>query len=85
MLYYLERLSEGATSDFLKAFNVFQYITFRSVFAALTAFVLSLLFGNYTIRITHRTDGRGTQGTISRGQTRQNHVAERNGPPLHGG
>ena len=50
MLYYLERLSEGATSDFLKAFNVFQYITFRSVFAALTAFVLSLLFGNYTIR-----------------------------------
>lgn len=50
MLYYLIRLSEGATNDFLKAFNVFQYITFRSVFAALTAFVLSLLFGNYTIR-----------------------------------
>ena len=50
MLYYLTKLSEGATSDFLKAFNVFQYITFRSVFAALTAFVLSLLFGNYTIR-----------------------------------
>ncbi len=50
MLYYLERLSAGATSDFLKAFNVFQYITFRAVFAALTAFVLSLLFGNYTIR-----------------------------------
>jgi phospho-N-acetylmuramoyl-pentapeptide-transferase len=50
MLYYLERLSAGATSDFFKAFNVFQYITFRAVFAALTAFVLSLLFGNYTIR-----------------------------------
>ncbi len=50
MFYYLTRLSEGATSDFFKAFNVFQYITFRSVFAALTAFVLSLLFGNYTIR-----------------------------------
>ncbi len=50
MLYYLERLSAGATSDFLKALNVFQYITFRAVFAALTAFVLSLLFGNYTIR-----------------------------------
>ncbi len=50
MLYYLERLSEGATSDFFKAFNVFQYITFRCVFAALTAFILSLLFGNYTIR-----------------------------------
>ena len=50
MLYYLTKLSEGATDDFFKAFNVFQYITFRSVFAALTAFVLSLLFGNYTIR-----------------------------------
>src|SRR5215207_6202494 len=50
MLYYLHQLSEGATSDFFKAFNVFQYITFRSVFAALTAFVVSLLLGNYTIR-----------------------------------
>lgn len=50
MLYYLHQLSEGATNDFLKAFNVFQYITFRSVFAALTAFILSLLLGNFTIR-----------------------------------
>ena len=50
MLYYLHQLSEGATSDFLKAFNVFQYITFRSVLAALTAFVLALLLGNFTIR-----------------------------------
>lgn len=50
MLYYLERLSDGTTNDFLKALNVFQYITFRAVFAALTAFILSLLFGNYTIR-----------------------------------
>jgi phospho-N-acetylmuramoyl-pentapeptide-transferase len=50
MLYYLHQLSEGATNDFFKALNVFQYITFRSVFAALTAFVLSLLLGNFTIR-----------------------------------
>jgi phospho-N-acetylmuramoyl-pentapeptide-transferase len=50
MLYYLHQLAEGATNDFFKAFNVFQYITFRSVFAALTAFVLSLLLGNFTIR-----------------------------------
>lgn len=50
MLFYLERLSDGATNDFFKAFNVFQYITFRAVFAALTAFMLSLLLGNYTIR-----------------------------------
>ncbi len=50
MLFYLQKLSEGATSDFFKAFNVFQYITFRSVFAAFTAFAMSLLLGNYTIR-----------------------------------
>jgi phospho-N-acetylmuramoyl-pentapeptide-transferase len=50
MLYYLHKLSEGATTDFFKALNVFQYITFRAVFAALTAFIISLLLGNYTIR-----------------------------------
>lgn len=50
MLFYLQHLSEGATNDFWKAFNVFNYITFRAVFAALTAFTLSLLLGNFTIR-----------------------------------
>ena len=50
MLYYLERLSNGATNDLLKALNVFQYITFRAVLAAITAFLLSLALGNYTIR-----------------------------------
>jgi phospho-N-acetylmuramoyl-pentapeptide-transferase len=50
MLYYLERLSDSATGDFFKALNVFQYITFRSVMAALTAFALSLALGNFTIR-----------------------------------
>jgi phospho-N-acetylmuramoyl-pentapeptide-transferase len=50
VLYYLHQLSDNATNDFLKALNVFQYITFRSVSAALTSFVLSLLLGNFTIR-----------------------------------
>jgi len=50
MLYYLDRLSDHATSEFFKAFNVFQYVTFRAVSAALTAFVLSLALGNFTIR-----------------------------------
>ena len=31
--------------DFIFAFNVFRYITFRAAMAALTAFVLSLIFG----------------------------------------
>ena len=50
MLYYLDRLSNGAHGEFLRAFNVFQYVTFRAVMAALTAFVLSLALGNFTIR-----------------------------------
>ncbi len=50
MMYFLHRLSEGATDDFLKAFNVFQYITFRAIAAAVTAFLLSLVCGNWVIR-----------------------------------
>ncbi|HEY2614963.1 MAG TPA: phospho-N-acetylmuramoyl-pentapeptide-transferase [Chthoniobacterales bacterium] len=45
MMFYLHRLSEE-----VKGFNVFSYVTFRAVAAALTAFVLSLAFGNYVIR-----------------------------------
>ena len=51
MMYYLFKLSQGATSEFLRAFNVFQYITFRAIAAAVTAFFLSLIFGNRVIRL----------------------------------
>lgn len=53
MLYYLYLLSDYGReleSGFLKGFNVFQYITFRAVGAGVTAFVLSLLCGNWVIR-----------------------------------
>jgi phospho-N-acetylmuramoyl-pentapeptide-transferase len=46
MMYYLHRLSET-----FGGFNVFFYVTFRAVAAAITAFVLSLFFGNFVIRI----------------------------------
>ncbi|MES2570277.1 MAG: phospho-N-acetylmuramoyl-pentapeptide-transferase [Verrucomicrobiota bacterium] len=49
MMYYLHYLSSGA-SDFFKVTNVFQYITFRAVAAAVTAFLLSLIYGNWVIR-----------------------------------
>ena len=45
MMYYLHNLSEQ-----VGGFNVFNYVTFRSVAAAITAFVLCLLFGNFAIR-----------------------------------
>ncbi len=50
MMYYLHQLSNNAGPDFLRAFNVFQYITFRAVGATVTAFLLSLIFGNWVIR-----------------------------------
>jgi len=53
MFYYLHLLSaygEGLDSGLLKGFNVFQYITFRAVAAGVTAFVLSLVCGNWVIR-----------------------------------
>jgi phospho-N-acetylmuramoyl-pentapeptide-transferase len=55
MLYYLYELGEwarkaGYESDFLKALNVFSYITFRAICAAATAFLISIIFGSWTIR-----------------------------------
>lgn len=50
MMYFLHQFADHATSDLLKALNVFQYITFRAVAAATTAFLLSLICGNWVIR-----------------------------------
>ncbi len=48
MLYYLSQL--GDAFPFQSALNVFQYISFRAVSAAITAFLLCLFFGNFVIR-----------------------------------
>ena len=45
MMYYLHLLSEQ-----VRGFNVFSYVTFRAIAAAVTAFVLSLACGPYVIR-----------------------------------
>ncbi len=45
MMFLLHRLS-----DQFGGFNVFFYVTFRAVAAAVTAFILSLVFGNVVIR-----------------------------------
>ena len=55
MLYYLSDLSDwarahGIDSSFLKALNVFSYITFRAICAGVTSFLISLIFGNWVIR-----------------------------------
>ena len=50
MMWYLHYLGDQPGPDFFGAFNVFHYITFRAVGAAITAFLLSLVFGNRVIR-----------------------------------
>src|SRR5947207_13798693 len=45
MMYYLHLLSEQ-----VRGFNVFSYVTFRAIAAAVTAFVLSLACGPYVIK-----------------------------------
>lgn len=49
-MYFLHELSDGSSMEWMKAFNVFQYISFRAVAAAFTSFVLSLVFGPWVIR-----------------------------------
>ncbi len=49
MMYYLYKLAEGGP-EWLRGFNVFQYITFRAVAAAMTAFLLCILLGHWVIR-----------------------------------
>jgi len=50
-MYFLHQLPlRFPDHDFLRALNVFQYITFRAIAAAVTAFLLSLMCGNWVIR-----------------------------------
>ncbi len=50
-MYYLSYLAEShkAIAAF-RALNVFQYITFRAIAAAMTSFLLCLIFGQFVIR-----------------------------------
>ena len=49
MMFYLYYLSQGPNA-IAGGFNVFQYVSFRAVCAAITAFLLCLVFGNWVIR-----------------------------------
>jgi len=48
-MYYLYKLSESGP-EWLHGFNVFQYITFRAIAAAMTSFLLCILLGHWVIR-----------------------------------
>ncbi len=44
----------GGESYFVKALNVFQYVTFRTAYAAVTALLISLVFGGRVIESLRR-------------------------------
>lgn len=56
MLYYFfyqllfKQTTGGADSIFFKGLNVFQYVTFRTTWATITALLISLLFGGRVIK-----------------------------------
>jgi phospho-N-acetylmuramoyl-pentapeptide-transferase len=64
----------------LKALNVFQYVTFRTAYASITALLLSLLFGGKLIR-SLKTWNIGQQ---IREEGPQGHMAKRGTPTMGG-
>lgn len=67
-------------SEYISAFNVFRYITFRSVYAAITALLLSFLLGPWLIR---RLRGRGI-GQAVRSDGPQSHMTKAGTPTMGG-
>jgi phospho-N-acetylmuramoyl-pentapeptide-transferase len=85
MIYYL--LYELLYNHFkekdwflIKALNVFQYVTFRTAYASITALMLSLLFGGKVIR-TLKSWNVGQQ---IREEGPQGHMAKRGTPTMGG-
>jgi phospho-N-acetylmuramoyl-pentapeptide-transferase len=64
----------------IKALNVFQYVTFRTAYATITALLLSLLFGGKFIRALRRWN----VGQQIREEGPQGHQAKRGTPTMGG-
>src|ERR1044072_7387416 len=88
MIYYIfyewlyKTLSAGSGSEsyFVKALNVFQYVTFRTAYAAVTALLISLVFGRRVIDALHRLK----VGQEIREEGPQAHQAKRGTPTMGG-
>jgi phospho-N-acetylmuramoyl-pentapeptide-transferase len=64
----------------IKALNVFQYVTFRTAYATITALLLSLLFGGKFIQALRRWN----VGQQIREEGPQGHKAKRGTPTMGG-
>ncbi len=74
-------LSGGASESlFVKALNVFQYITFRTAYASITSLLISLAFGGRVIRYLQRLN----VGQQIREEGPQAHLAKKGTPTMGG-
>ncbi|MGB8507082.1 MAG: phospho-N-acetylmuramoyl-pentapeptide-transferase [Pyrinomonadaceae bacterium] len=87
MIYYIlyewlfKSLSAGGTeSVFVKALNVFQYVTFRTAYATVTALLISLIFGGRVISALRNLN----IGQQIRDEGPQAHQAKRGTPTMGG-
>ena len=77
-LIYTNYKDQGA--DLVKALNVFQYVTFRTAYASVTAMLISLLFGKKLINGLKRWN----IGQQIREEGPQAHIAKRDTPTMGG-
>ncbi|PYS82721.1 MAG: phospho-N-acetylmuramoyl-pentapeptide-transferase [Acidobacteria bacterium] len=88
MIYYIfydwlfKTLSAGGGGEsyFVKALNVFQYVTFRTAYGAVTALLISLVFGGRVIEYLRRLN----VGQMIREEGPQAHQAKRGTPTMGG-
>jgi phospho-N-acetylmuramoyl-pentapeptide-transferase len=84
MIYYIfyELIFNHSNQDWwlVKALNVFQYVTFRTAYASVTALLISLLFGRRVINALKRWN----IGQQIREEGPQAHMAKQNTPTMGG-
>ncbi|MDX6445201.1 MAG: phospho-N-acetylmuramoyl-pentapeptide-transferase [Blastocatellia bacterium] len=84
MIYYIfyELIFNHSNQDWwlVKALNVFQYVTFRTAYASVTALLISLLFGRKVINALKRWN----IGQQIREEGPQAHMAKQNTPTMGG-
>ncbi|MDQ3652715.1 MAG: phospho-N-acetylmuramoyl-pentapeptide-transferase [Acidobacteriota bacterium] len=88
MIYYIffewlyRSLSAGQSGEsyFIKALNVFQYVTFRTAYASVTALLISLFFGGRVIRALKKWN----IGQQIREEGPQAHLAKKDTPTMGG-
>ena len=69
-------------TDYFQPFNLFKYITFRTIGALLTALLISFIFGPYVISVLKKTQ---KMGQPIRSDGPKNHIIFKAGTPTMGG